>query len=434
MGAEEAPSPRLQTALSLLAEEIRARIARAPGGHLLAGRGDEIELRLVLGADPLAPADAPGQRRRVGDLDRALEETLTALIRHRAAWAPGHVTCLRCAETPCAHSRPAAPREVFVGYGPSGLPRFVDFAQWLLELRDPRLDRLYASTREPRPGGGRPGPERREPATPSGPRGWPLVTRTLGHELLHADLLEAYTRSEGPRLAGVLNAGFWGIPDPHGVPTPMALSFLALATPAARGRWRLGLDLVGIGPAGQAPTELAVGSTLPPWAGDVAFAQGELRRLERHPQSAVDLERRVQGVLRELAGRLEHADRARERRTRHGEERHRQGDRPTRQALADLARVPAEQIYFDLRRQTLVVVGDRGRTHVFNRDGRLVTSLRSGPDTVPRKLEQRIWRPAKSDEITRLRTLAASSELAGAGADEPAAATDAASEPTTGNR
>jgi hypothetical protein len=104
-----------------------------------------------------------------------------------------------------------------------------------------------------------------------------------------------------------------------------------------------------------------------------------------------------------VARRLEKDWRGKERRTRHGQQRHEEKDRPTRMALADLARAAPENLLFDTRRETLVVVGDRGRAHVFNLAGKLVTSVRYNPAIIEKRRNNGVWRPAAAEEIRKVR-------------------------------
>ena len=90
--------------------------------------------------------------------------------------------------------------------------------------------------------------------------------------------------------------------------------------------------------------------------------------------------------------------RARARRTRHAEVRHASGERPTRKAVDDARVARGEQCYVDERSGTLVVLGDRGRTHFFTADGQHVSSVRYSKDAIARKLKLEVWRKASADE------------------------------------
>ena len=69
----------------------------------------------------------------------------------------------------------------------------------------------------------------------------------------------------------------------------------------------------------------------------------------------------------------------------------------------------ADSMMIDETRGTIVVLGERGRTHFFTPDGRLVSSVRYGRDAIARKIKQDRWRPATADEAESLRSLLADS-------------------------
>src|SRR6185295_6655773 len=99
------------------------------------------------------------------------------------------------------------------------------------------------------------------------------------------------------------------------------------------------------------------------------------------------------GILQGLARRLEQDRRGTGRRTLHAGERHAGGDRPTRKALDDIRDARAEAFLRDDRSGALVVLGDRGRTHFFTPEGRLMSSVRYSREAIDRKRRQGIWRP-----------------------------------------
>lgn len=415
-------SDRLEQALRLLAEEARERLARHPSGHLAAGAAERLELAVAV------PAAVRGVRfgELAGEVDAVLDAALAALVAHRAAFRPGAVFCLRCGGAECAHATPGGPREVFAGYGGTGLPRFADFGQLLLERGDRRVDRLYD---EP-------------PAL--------LAHTVLGRDLA-ADLLPAYRASAADhRLHGQVVAGWWRVPGEDGRREPLALTFQIASTRPAGGRRRFGVNVLGRAPGGRPLADLLDALGELPWAAAVRWAQTEVEAIERgegeerrrqerggqqrpltgaggeagrvagpaerggggggakarreaRRRAARALDNRLLGVLNGLAGRLEKDRRAAERKTHHARERHAQGDRPTDMALADLARAGAEAVLVDRRQDTLVVLGDRGRTHVFSAAGKHVTSIRYQPEAIERRRKRDLWRPAAPEEVAALR-------------------------------
>jgi hypothetical protein len=382
------PSLRLQKALQLLAEEVRERIDRHPLGHLIAGRGEPLDLRLAV---PTSVRE--GTLERTGrETSEAIQEALQALLDHSAIHQPGRVYCLRCGTAECAHALPSEGRQVFTGYGPTGLPRYRDFGQWLLERHDPRVDLLY-----------------REPQQ--------LVALTSPGEELTGNVLPMFSErpsGSGYQLHGQVAVGWYRDRDAGGVPRAFAVSFQILSSRPRGGRRRFGLNVLGTGPAGEPLENLfdRVGEI--PWADPVRWAQTALDGIEqafnRRLAPVEVLERRLEGVLSGLARRLEKGFRGKERRTRHAERRHAEGDRPTRMALADLARAARENLLYDTRSEALVVVGDRGRAHLFSLEGKLVTSVRYNPASIEKRRQNGLWRPAAEEEVRSLKTRLAARE------------------------
>jgi hypothetical protein len=377
MGAP-GPDDRLRQALALLAAVARERLAAAGGNG---GRPElELALRLPLAEASLAAATAA--------LDEELGAELAALASARALCRPGHVWCPRCASSSCGHSAPADPRQVFAGYGATGLPRFVDFGQLLLERQDPRVAELYD---------GRPR----------------LLTMAQGSRELGGALLPAYReRFGGLRLHGQVVVGWYRTAAPAAGHDRLALSFLLLST--GRGhRRRHALHRVG-GASEPALLEALVDAHgRLPWRDALRWAETTLEEIDAaarrpRPPAPAAVEARLQGLLHHLAESLERPARARQRRTGHAERRHaaslpEQGGRPTRDAVADLRAAPQERVLFDPRHETFVVLGPRGRTHVFAGGGKLVTSVRYPAATIEKRQKTGAWRATTGEQAGALR-------------------------------
>jgi hypothetical protein len=367
---------RLHQVMKLLTDEVRERIDRHPLGHLLAGRGEPLDLHLAV---PTALREG-----RLDQASREAEEAVQAavqsLIEHTSIFQPGRVYCLRCQSSLCEHAAPADSRQVFIGYGSTGIPRFRDFGQWLLERRDPRVDLLY--------------------------RGAPqLVAVVTSENDLAGELLPAF-REGGYRIHGQVAVGWYYSQGTNGNRRPLAVSFQVISSRPQGQRRRFGLNVIGTGPAGE-PLDHVWDREIP-WGDPVRWAQTvlggiehQLARAPRMPGKVID--QRIEGLINALARRIEKGWRGKERRTQHGQRRHDEGDRPTRMAFADLARATPEDLLVDTRRETLVVVGDRGRAHVFNQDGKLVTSVRYTPAAIEKRRQKGIWRTAAAEEGEALR-------------------------------
>jgi len=423
VSAASPPDERVRRALELLSEAARDRLRRHPQGHMVNGAREGIELSMPL---PLS-AERDADRAAVESAARSIEDAITAaiegLLLHRSAFRPGRVYCLRCESAECEHAALPSPRASFAGYGPSGVPRFVDFAQWLVERHDPRAGDLYA-------------------------KGSHVVAVPLTGEDLTAQLLDVYRdRTAGYRLHGQVNAGFYRVADRRGHEAPIAVTFQVVSSRPAGNRRRYSLNVLALGPEGEPPEHLFDRLGQSPWGVQVRWAASVLDSIERSvakarggsaqktepggpagdpaqktqkPQASkkagkskkarrkkaeAAAERRIEGLIDSLARRLEKGKRAQARRTKHAAERHDQGDRPTRMALADLAAAKDEDVLLDTRKRTFIVLGEKGRAHVFNRQGKLVTSIRYAPDAIERRRQNGRWKPLPAVEITALRTM-----------------------------
>lgn len=376
-----------ELAWDVLNRIVRDRIARKAGGHLVEGTIDAIELPLQLPWKPGAADPGEFADRLIATIDGILDDR----VQHAAAFRPGHAFCHRCATAACEHSYPPSARHVFVGYRPTGAPRWEDFAQHCLELRHPEVDRLFSD---------------------------PPAFVTLVHDAraLRGGMVEAFAAGSY-ELLGQLCAGFFPvrtrIEEGRGV---LALTIQVASSRGARGGERLGLNLLGRAPSGEELGMLWGRHEDLPWRGAVRWAQSALVTLAAAPKRRVKLTGgdlgpeqtaqraiRIEGILHGLARRLERDLRARSRRTGHAQARHDSGERPTRMAVNDAGAAAEEAILVDERNGTLVVLGERGRTHFFTREGRLVTSVRYNRESIDRKRKLGLWRDATAQEAEGLR-------------------------------
>ena len=373
--------PRLLEALQLIAEKARSGLERHPSGHLLAGRRETLHLEL-----PLPLANRNGELAGAAEtLEATLQASLEAALVQHATFLPGRAYCLKDQSSECEHAYQPGPRAIFTGYGATGLPRWADLGQWLLERGDPEVELLFAA----KPG---------------------FVCRVLGEEELCHELLDAYRDEEGGyRLHGQVVAGWYPAPGPHGLKTPLALTLQVVSSRPQGGPRgvprRFALTLLARGPEGETLEELYDRMAQVPWLGPVRWAQDILASIEadgaraRSSKARRHRDARLEGLLGGLARRLTRDRRGKDRRTRHGEQRHGEDDRPTGMALADLRRAGRDDLLFDVRRETLVVLGEKGRAHVFSPDGKLVTSVRYSPAAIDRRRTKGLWRRAKPAQL-----------------------------------
>ncbi len=227
---------------------------------------------------------------------------------------------------------------------------------------------------------------------------------------LEGSLIPAFRqREDSYHVHAQVAAGWYQAPVAGaGYRQPFAITLQVISSRTKRHRRRFGLNVLGVGPGGEPLENLYDRLGEIPWGDAVRWAQGVLVGIEGQLESGSRIppevvEKRIEGMVNAVARRLEKDWRGKERRTRHGQQRHDEKDRPTRMALADLARAAPENLLFDTRRETLVVVGDRGRAHVFNLGGKLVTSVRYNPAIIEKRRTNGMWRLAAAEEIRKVR-------------------------------
>ncbi|MDX1631705.1 MAG: hypothetical protein R3234_07580 [Thermoanaerobaculia bacterium] len=364
---------RLSRALELLRREARSRLEKTPGGARIQGTVD-LSVRL-----PLVGAEELGESR--GELDAELDEEIRSLIARRSFVVPGRAFCLRCASSECRHSSSPGPRQVFSGYSPSGVPRFVDYPQLLLEKDDERAAQLFGKRRG-------------------------VVARRFSSDELTESLVPAYRERFGPvELHGQVAAGWFPLPG-EVADEVLAVCYQLLSTGRGRRR-RLLLHPVGVAGDDEVRERLLASRGRVPWRPATAWARDVLEQIQADIREGIKmplakLRARLDGVLRHLTDRLERPSRRRRRQTGHAQKRHRSRGRPTGSALADLADAPRERIYWDGRNGTFVVLGPKNRTHVFSPEGKLVTSVRYPSTTIERRQRKGQWRPVSPEEARRL--------------------------------
>jgi hypothetical protein len=185
----------------------------------------------------------------------------------------------------------------------------------------------------------------------------------------------------------------------------LALSMQAIRSRPVSSAAVLALNVLGRTPAGEGLSMLWERQEDLSWRRSVRWAQSALERCSRRAVPQQGLQLKVDRIMHGLARRLAREHRSRSRRTRHAEERHLSGKRPTRKALDDVWSAGRDSFMVDEQSGAVVVLGDRGRTHFFTAEGRLVSSVRYGREEVGRKIKTGKWRVATLEEREGLRAL-----------------------------
>ena len=350
---------RLATALAR-----EAGVERAPDTELV------IPLTIWLGPprDPAARAAA---------FTAQLRERVQEAVRGVAAFREGHVYCFYTDQPESPYSRPPNDSAVFAGYSANGKPEWIGFANLCLRRHEERVDRLYGDSPE-------------------------VLAVVQLHDELEAGLLPGFGRdSRAYRLLGQVAFGFVPKDLRTRQSSRIALTLQVVATTQSTSAQRLRLNVLGLSP--EAIAEAAAES-------DASSAAEAFRMVLRGTRERIDaLGRRmalankrgetlaVDALVRQLLGRLRgdvlRVFKLRDYRTRHAEERHQSGERPTSLAITDALAATDGRFYRDDRKDTVVVAGPKHRIHVFSREGRLVTSLELLPAELERRVERGRWRP-----------------------------------------
>ncbi len=344
------------------------------------------------------PIDA--QRDGAKAASQAVEQILRRVkeVRdHDRALVPGAVYSYHSETADAEACRPPNPRDVFDGYGSTGRPNFTDFVTMAIERKDDGIDELLAG-------------------------GDVVLTHvTAGRVLRTAQLAEFGKSSPVYRILGQVDAGLYPLLNSD---ARAAFSFQLLLGSTLEGRPRLRVH-----PVGNADVLDVADPSVPQiLSGFQRKLDQESLRLagEQANGDETDPEEFAMPLLQELARQLVGRSRRRSRRTKHADERTQQGQRPTSKAYEDASGANDEHLLWDDRENTVVVLGGRGRVHVFSPEAKHVTSLVMQGSAVNKRRQQGQWRPAEPEERGEFRIALQQQrrihEAEVASAPEPAAA------------
>ncbi|MCC6619696.1 MAG: hypothetical protein IT385_00485 [Deltaproteobacteria bacterium] len=366
------PATTLTHIVSAL-DRVVAALARDAGLDLRAGHAIELALPLELGGLPRPLAE------RARALEQALRRLVDETARGARAFRDGHVYCFFSDQPESPYSSPPGPTDVFAGYAPNGKPDWIGFANLCLVRREPRVDRLFADSPE-------------------------IAAIVQMHDELAEGLLPEFGHDNRfYRLVGQVSFGL--VPRTFDLRDRaverVALTLQVVATTLDTTATRLRLNVLGATPTAIAEAAAAAGETSAAEAfrkvvratRDRVDALGRRAALAARSHQALDLDGQVRALLTRLRGDLLRVFKSRDHRTRHAEERHESGERPTSLAISDALGASEGRFFHDDRKDTVVVAGPRHRVHVFSRDGRHVTSLEVLPGELERRVERGRWRP-----------------------------------------
>ncbi len=341
-----------------------------------------LELSLRVPLDDRADA-----RAAAGAAVEQILQRVREVREHENALRPGSVFCYFTGSAEVEHCRPAEPRQVFEGYNSTGRPVFSDFVTMAIERKDAGIDQLLA------------GEER-------------ILTHvTMGRVLRTQQLAEFGGESAVYKILGQVDAGLFRVLSAE---QKCAFSFQLLRGQTLEGKPRLRLHAVGKVDL----MDLADPGVLNILSRFQRHLDAESLRLQgKEHNGNVDDEAFVMPLLQDLAQKLAGRARSTGRRTQHAVARSEEGQRPTPRAYPDAGEAGDESILWDTEKATVVVLGPKGRVHIFTPQARHVTSVMMQGSAIDRRRQQSRWRAAEPEERGEFRIQL--KRLVAAGEDKP---------------
>jgi len=365
-------------------EQELATLARNQFGRMFGQAFDQAE---AFDLDLRFTVHTDGRWRLEGaPLEAQVRDQVREMASRAEALRYGRVYCHRCQSSGCGHGHPPSPRAVFGGFSSTGQPEWVELPQLLLDLGHGRVEELYE----------------RPPAL--------LAARLTGDELKARQLNEFGRQSKAYDVLAQVVAGYVRLPAPeHGEAERVALTVQAVEARRLDGRPWLALNVIG-GRAADGPlTDLLDGQyfrlheMLRKARAELRAAAVARRRGRGRVGLGPEIGAKAEQVLLELARSIERHGRQTGRRTRHAEARGRSAQRPTSKALEDAHAAPEHRVLWDARDETVVVLGQRNRVHVFTLRAKAVTSLTLEPADVDRRRRTGRWVTPEPEQLRTFR-------------------------------
>jgi len=386
-GDQEA-SPRFQHREQAMRDALRAllrdqSLARF-GSHAYSGR--ELSFRLQFSTFP----QENWQLRFDPPLGEQIEVQLADAAAEHGSFIKGRVYCFRCASSECEHSLPPDSLSVFRGFTATGVPAWCELVQALVDGGDVRADLLYEQP----------------PAV--------LAVVQLGRSLKKQQLPFFGRASKTYSVLGQVVAGYFAVGRHPGLAGDrLAVTIQVVETRGSAGRPCLRINPV-LGDLSVEEWEaLLVEDRWTFLARGIEEARRRVEEMERQVQGAwerggaSEMRKGFRGlphVLGKLARTVEQGVRQKRRRTRHAEAQ-RQRQRPVHKALTEAQAAGPGDLYFDEKRHTWIACGKHGRTHVFNEEGRHVTSFLLAPGGAEFRVRTRRWRAMQEEEVRRFKAV-----------------------------
>ena len=377
-GTPSTPADRIRVAFAELASAYLDLRRRAGGQRLPKSDRAEVELTLKV---PLKNDELP---KAAEQFTNELRSSLEQRVLDAGLLVPGRVWCFQTESFDSDYSRPEDPRQVLVGYGLEGRPRYADLVTLAIERKHDAVEELLA---------GREG----------------AVSFVEAGEAVTEGVKPAFDPHTIPyQLVGQLVAGLF---ESSEAGRRVALTVQVLANEGEDNKLHLvshpvsAVDLLDL-------PDPSIPRILRGFQNKLVECAKEVDG-KRAAGETPNLAEAVEPLLKDLSKRLSSNAKTKERKTTHARER--ENERPTTLAFPEARSARDHHLYVDGQENTVVVVGKKGRIHVFSPDGRHVTSVVMSPTNVKQRVKQGRWRQAEPTERGSFRDA-----IAQHGASDPA--------------
>ncbi len=323
---------------------------------------------------------------RAARLVRELGEHVDDAILARAAFRPGSVYSFFDESSEAPECQPKAPQLVFAGYTETGHPHWLTLLDLLLERRDERAGAVAKESGQP-------------------------ITVHMSRADLVRDQLDVFARKRRAYdIVGQLVLGYFR--QAKGTRHEKFAVTLQVVRSSSRSKVvRLGINVIGVLPDGRRAMEAETEREQWPFVDLLREARRRLAGI--NPKlKALPRERRMKAaaqaaeeLLHEMSHGFERGARRDSWRTEHASLRAEEGTRPTGMARQDFRTARGDRIYLDARDATYVVLGPKGRTHIFAPSGKHVTSLQMDGHAISERIRKNRWRPTEKNDAREFRKL-----------------------------
>lgn len=347
--------------------------------------GIPLEWSFAIEVPVLPEAPHHEKERLVSALVSKVREQIRGLVQCHSSFREGALYCFLCNSLDCPHASPTENDQCFRGFSSGGRPQWQKLCDMLLERKDPRVEQIFGLQR------GIVCLLEKEEDFPAGFltsfKNEALELAVLGQVIVAPVVFEdkAQTTEKTPRTISIIL---------------MRLSSRHYARYILN---MVGMDLPSLSEhAAIDPKALRLIRTLRAYQREVSLKNR--RKTQKYlPYSAEQERIFFASLLSRLKSDIEQIFHATERRTRHGEERHKSLQRPTSTALRDVRLAGADRFLFDKEHDTVVVLGPKGRVHVFTKEGKLVTSMVLDRQRIEKRFSKKRWVSMSREEVWRFK-------------------------------